>query len=767
MSTCPAPVQPERISAGSPASAGSVRRAVAQCILGEMQGELRLGTVTLYPHQASAVRRVQRTLHDYGGALLFDAVGLGKTYTALAASAAYDSPLIVAPAVLRTMWQSALASTGIDAEFISFEALSRGATVVRRHTFIIADEAHYLRNPCTRRYAEVARLCMRAPILLLSATPIHNSRGDLSALAALFMGHKASTLGDSALSHIVIRRAELPRSSGTRMPRVEHAPALVIASDDGILDRILALPPSLPPRDGGSAATLTTQGLVRQWVSSGAALRGALKRRIARAHALTAALDAGRYPTRAELQGWVFADDALQLAFPELLASADWIEPELRCTVVAHAEALQQLAREIATPGSVDAARVGFVRDVLNAHPDEKVVAFTSYKETASALYRALRGLGGVALMTSSGGTVAGGALTRAETLERFAPKACSAREPAMRDAIRLLVTTDLLSEGVNLQDASVVIHLDLPWTAARLEQRIGRVARLGSQHPVVTSYILRPSERAELFLKAVETVERKTRLARGVLGSPGGVADSDKPSRASCVELAESVRSELERWLRGVVVGDPPIIGETVSHTVVAQPLVAAVSSEATGAIVACIVDGRPELLLVNELVSGVLRVSTEAASVSAAMAQATGPERTGPQALTSQTENAVKQWYQERRAAMDAGVGANYSRNDITVSGADRHVRVAIRKADAAGVSHRFAARGEWTKRASLLRTAAMSPMPIALERWLYDESNDECDCGGDIGTSAAVLHRDAQIEAELGLTLVAILLFDGRGS
>ena len=48
-----------------------------------------------------------------------------------------------------------------------------------------------------------------------------------------------------------------------------------------------------------------------------------------------------------------------------------------------------------------------------------------------------------------------------------------------------LLLTTDLASEGVNLQDASVVVHLDLPWTAARLEQRVGRVARLASAHDV------------------------------------------------------------------------------------------------------------------------------------------------------------------------------------------------------------------------------------------------------------------------------------------
>lgn len=151
-------------------SAASARDAIARCVLEEGSEEMNIGGVSLYSHQLSAVHRIRQALRDFGGALLFDAVGLGKTYTALAVATRYKDPLIVAPAVLRTMWQRALGDTRIEADFTSVESLSRGANIGRQPSFIIVDEAHHLRNPSTRRYAEVARLCIHAPVLLLSAT---------------------------------------------------------------------------------------------------------------------------------------------------------------------------------------------------------------------------------------------------------------------------------------------------------------------------------------------------------------------------------------------------------------------------------------------------------------------------------------------------------------------------------------------------------------------------------------------------------------------
>ncbi|MGI8510057.1 MAG: helicase-related protein, partial [Gemmatimonadaceae bacterium] len=758
-----APLQGQHSSDPDPtpiraATSALVRRAIARCVLIDTDQDISIGTVTLYPHQVSAVQQVQRTLREFGGALLCDAVGLGKTYTALAVAAAYGEPLIIAPAILGTMWQQALDCAGVRASFCSIEALSRGATITRRHALLIVDEAHHLRNPGTRRYAEAARLCIHSPVLLISATPIHNSRSDLMSLAALFMGIRAHSLDEAALSRIVVRRTRTAPAAGPVMPRVEHAPWRVLSTDDTILEQIIALPPPVPPSDGGQAATLVAHGLARQWVSSSAALLGALKRRMARSHALIAALDTGRYPTRAELQGWVFADDALQLAFPELLSHSDADVPELREAVTAHLQGLRALASHVSAADSENNnLRADFVRTVVDAHPREKVVAFTSYKETATALYRALARLGGVALMTSSGGTVVGGALTRRETLERFAPDACSTSPPGRRDHIRLLLTTDLLSEGVNLQDASVVIHLDLPWTAARLEQRTGRVARLGSRHAVVTSYALRPSERAEAFLRTVETVARKARVASTVLGSGNGLLHPGTSSGSSCVELTESMRSTLKQWLQhelGDEYTETKAADVAREAAIAATPLVACVSGPRPGAIVACVIDGRPELVVLNED----LQVRIDVASVSTAIAVTAGAERKVPLRFASRVMSALALWHESVRAAIDAGVDSSC----IAGIGA-RRKRAAIRDADAASSASSFATRGAGTKRASLLRSSAALPMPIALEQLMYGSSDASFWSGYEYEPPMSMVRGNVASVVELGLTIVAILLME----
>lgn len=124
-------------------------------------------------------------------------------------------------------------------------------------------------------------------------------------------------------------------------------------------------------------------------------------------------------------------------------------------------------------------------------------------------------------MLTSRGARVAGGPLTRAEAIARFAPTASGARPPKHTEAIHLLLTTDLLSEGVNLQDADTVIHLDIPWTAARMEQRVGRLARLGSACEQVHIHVIRPPPSAASVLNAERTVERKRTIARAEENTP------------------------------------------------------------------------------------------------------------------------------------------------------------------------------------------------------------------------------------------------------
>src|SRR5262249_14821403 len=141
-----------------------------------------------------------------GGALLAEPVGVGKTYTALAVAARLGGTvLVVAPASLRDMWGDAALRCGLAVTVVSHESLSRGVVPPARAEVVIVDEAHRMRTPSTRRYAMLADLCRRARVLLLTATPVQNSRGDLAAQLALFLGRVAWEMTDEQLAELVVR----------------------------------------------------------------------------------------------------------------------------------------------------------------------------------------------------------------------------------------------------------------------------------------------------------------------------------------------------------------------------------------------------------------------------------------------------------------------------------------------------------------------------------------------------------------------------------
>ncbi|HUR91294.1 MAG TPA: helicase-related protein [Gemmatimonadaceae bacterium] len=512
----------------------------------------RLGAITLRPHQIDAARRLTIMIAANGGALLCDEVGLGKTYVALCLARAYAQPVVVAPAALRSMWLAAATRCAGDVAFVSMESLSRSKSPAAYGDLLIVDEAHHFRTPSTARYRTLAALCARCPVLLVSATPLHNRESDMVALLSLFLGSAARILAPAEAARFVVRRDQhgLPGA----FPLVRPPRRIAIRVDGGDLQRILALPPPTPPSDGGTADAMIAHALVRLWASSDAALREGLRRRWARTVAMRHSLEAGRHPTKRELHDWAYSDCAVQLGFVELLSSPSHTDcSDLMATVAAHERALVALIDELKRSSGGDARRVAAVRAIRDRHPSVAIVAFSQFAETVRMYYRALAPAGGVVMLTSRGGRIASGPITRGEALDRFAPIAQHARPPHASQALSLLLTTDLLSEGVNLQDAAVVVHLDLPWTAAALEQRVGRVARMGSPHREVFVYAIDPPASSRRLLRAEAVIRRKAELAERSVGAsriPPLFARADEAPRSE-VEESEAIRRELTGWLR------------------------------------------------------------------------------------------------------------------------------------------------------------------------------------------------------------------------
>ncbi len=522
-------------------------------------GSTKLGQFTLLPHQIEAVHRLRPLLATHGGALLADAVGLGKTIVALALARDYGSVSVIAPAVLVPMWRETAKRAGVQVNVYSLHRFSgvSGAAAGPRKTsasgtrLVIIDEAHHLRNPHTQRYAGVADVCRGAPVLLLSATPVHNKASDLAHMLALFLGRGALSLPLEQLQVCVVRRDE---QTATQKPDVIAHPSFHIGDNAEVTRALTNLPPPVPTRDGVAAGALITLGLIRAWCSSAAACLAAVQRRRSRALALDSILSEGRWPSQQELRAWTVTEDTVQLGFTALLVADTSRHAHYGSLAEAQAqlqrhrsalEALEQLVRD--TVSSLDRARGEALRRVRRAHAGITIIAFTQYADTVRAIGQVLRWDAGVATLTSRGGRIASGPLSRRELLQRVAPRAHGVSAPPAHERVYLLLTTDLLAEGVNLQDAGVVVHLDWPWTPAAIAQREGRIARLGSAFLTVHAYAIAPPGGGTAVLRLAERLRRKARSASVVLASDATPLATRRlmalPSASSPMERT------LQRW--------------------------------------------------------------------------------------------------------------------------------------------------------------------------------------------------------------------------
>ncbi len=695
----------------------NVLDAIARAVLSDGDdAEVRLGSVTLRPHQRDALRRVRAAIAEFGGALLADEPGLGKTFVALALAREHSSTIVAAPAALRGMWGEASRRADGPLTFISLESLSRRDPGVRAG-LVIVDEAHHACNPLAARYARLARLTEGARVLLLSATPVRNRRAEITALLGLFLGPRAGVLGESARARCIIRRSgetfAIPQIDGPHW----HAapPTLDIGSD------INDLPPPLPVLDGREARALLAMTLARCWASSLAALDAALRRRLQRGAALEAVLDAGRVPSRAELRAWVVGDDAVQLAFPLMASRVETDTVRMLRVLRTHLAAVRALRERIRPRLICDAAaRAALLARLRGTHPDERIVAFTSYAATAEALFRVLRTRPGVALLTARGARSASGARQREDVLRALGPETASRVHSAIDD-ISLVVATDVLSEGVNLQGASVIVHLDVPWTPAGLEQRVGRAARLGSEHACVHVHGIVAPPGAERLL----TLERRFARKHG--------------ERIAAVRASmgmEQLRQAVAPWLSPMAARD-------------GMARIAAVEATRTGFLALVALEDSVRLVGGTPSHSGSYQLTNEPSAL-ATLARAVGRnELSADQRSLVRVRAALRRWTmrQQARSAIASGDPASSARRsllerlDHVLASAPAHTRVMLARRIAALRAHVESSAG-----AGAERTLA------ALARASYDDAAAWlAECEQRLARTAVRADRSAGAEAE----------------
>ncbi len=612
----------------------------------ERPASLEQATFTLKWFQEDAAFRVIQLLNRRGrGALLADAVGLGKTYVAMAVINHYlyahaeqrrgrgKPVLLVVPRSLEEMWQRELDDKGLAwaCELLTMQRL-RSDFDPRPYAgadLVVIDEAHRLRGGGTwfRQAIDLVRAGERPEdkrVLLLTATPVNTGMADLVNLLRVLSKNQRSVWAPEiadferhlkrvergeadpfpVLDRSLVRRSrsdilrahEEARAAGQRieevrlperrLAHVDHGyggredlfetfaralRSLVLAPYD--LERFRRDGPQAAPQPGlhdstgevideedrdlqvrpGSLAALLAVGLLVRFQSSVAAIRRSLRRVDAVMSRFAEALEL-KPPRLLDLQGSAEVRRLLQRE-SQLPDRDEEEEPEAGDPLDAAWEGALEAMSELPEAEAYDLERIrealardrGIVADLLEALPsdaeDGKVAAliealerspresskgapglagrrtliFTQFRDTARYLSERLGAAGHPNLLIE--GSV--DPVKRADLTAWFDPDRHDEHAMAARargeDEPLLLVSTDVLAEGHNLQLAEAVVNYDLHFNPQIAVQRAGRIDRLGSPHRLVHLVSFLPPEPLERHIGLLARLDERFRRIHGL----------------------------------------------------------------------------------------------------------------------------------------------------------------------------------------------------------------------------------------------------------
>ncbi|MBI5192199.1 MAG: NgoFVII family restriction endonuclease [Nitrospirae bacterium] len=187
---------------------------------------------------------------------------------------------------------------------------------------------------------------------------------------------------------------------------------------------------------------------------------------------------------------------------------------------------------------------------IANKHPDEKVIVFSQFADTVRYLEAGLKARG-----ISKIAGVTGDSDDPTEIAWRFSPESNRKRDRIKHeDELRVLIATDVLSEGQNLQDCSVVVNFDLPWAIIRLIQRAGRVDRIGQKSENILCYSFLPADGVERIIRLRARVRLRLHENAEVVGTDEAFFEDDRNDQAIL---------DLYNEKSGVIDGDGDVDGE------------------------------------------------------------------------------------------------------------------------------------------------------------------------------------------------------------
>ena len=453
--------------------------------------------VERFPHQVTACLRV---LRDFGGrGILADEVGLGKTIEAgivlkeYLLRGAVRSVLVLVPASLCEQWRVELwekfeldfvVSRGPAGQWgrhplvISSLETARHERHRRRvrvadYDLVVVDEAHRLRNHLTLGWKFINDLNPRY-LLLLTATPVQNDLRELYNLVTLVRPGTVGTFTQFRRDFLSGHDKRTPRNT----PRLRR-----------LLQSVM-----IRTRRSETSLTFAPRKVETLWVPQTPAERllyKSVSELVADAvHGEQGQPGKPNYFTLMVLQkemgsSWASAYGTLV----KLASHPDGMDAK-------KVRALAERAADL----SHDPSKIKTLMRCIQSLKGEKAIVFTQFRATQDSIVRALTEAG----LTHAVFHGEMGWREKEEALEQF------------RMHEQVLVSTEAGGEGRNMQFARIVINYDLPWNPMRLEQRIGRVHRLGQEHPV---RVINLVARGTIEAYVLEILERKIRMFELVVG--------------------------------------------------------------------------------------------------------------------------------------------------------------------------------------------------------------------------------------------------------
>ncbi len=209
----------------------------------------------------------------------------------------------------------------------------------------------------------------------------------------------------------------------------------------------------------------------------------------------------------------------------------EWLRPDLFVETLANdlvqdARALiGVLSRCGEWNAAIDAKLNALLELLATTHATEKVLVFSQFADTVRYLEGELQ-----RRRINSLAGVTGDSSDPTHSAWRFSPRSNEkVGEYGGARELRVLVATDVLSEGQNLQDCAIVVNYDLPWAIIRLIQRAGRVDRIGQQADTIRCYSFLPAEGVERIIRLRARVRQRLHQNAEVVGTDESFFEDEK----------------------------------------------------------------------------------------------------------------------------------------------------------------------------------------------------------------------------------------------